>query len=116
MTEIIDQGINQSNIRNKRSKLINSIIIGVIIGIDLITIATLINAKANLESKFLPDYTIYYMNASLIHFALIQSTGVIPGLFLRARKNYFFSTYCLLAFFLAGIIFKDMVHLHKFFF
>lgn len=115
MKELIDQNITKQKDSNSRFRLINTLLFCLSLGMVPFTVIILYITKMNLDSPFLPNYTIYYMNAGLINFTLIQLMGVIPGFYLRIKGNNLFSTYCLLGFFFAGLILRNIIPLYQLF-
>jgi len=76
-----------------------------------------------MASPLLPKYTAIYINASptggqglsinLICFVL---AGLVPALFLRIKKHYMISTFCLILFFVSGYLLKCHVNIYEHFF
>lgn len=69
-----------------------------------------------LVSPLLPKYVPIYMNASYINLMTFAIGGLIPTLFLRLRKVYFYSTLCLIIFILVGYILKDSLLIYEHFY
>lgn len=115
MNELIDRDSCKPLNFNRKGRMSNTVMFGLIAFVVLMTIFVVLKSKSDLDSPFLPEYAIYYLNSGLINFTIIMVAGVIPGLFLRLRKKYQFSTYVMVGFLIAGLFLKDVVPLYRIF-
>jgi len=116
MNDLIDEISKKIVTQSEKSKLYNLITFGIVFSIVAYTVFKVIYTKNNLDSPLLPEYTSFYMNASLINFSVIQFSGIFPALILRFGKQYTISTYCLIAFIILGLILKDSVSIYEYFY
>jgi hypothetical protein len=98
------------------AKILNTVLIFLPFLIILYTVWSVWNTKVNFTSPWLPEYTAYYINGTLINLAFIQSGGIIPGLFLRVRSHYILSSGCIIAFILVANLLKNEVQFYSLFF
>lgn len=70
----------------------------------------------SMPSPFLPKYTVFYINGSLINIACFLLGGLIPSVFLRWRKAYTKSTICLVLFFGVGYFLRFEVKIYEHFY
>lgn len=115
MSEIIDQNEDYKDLKIRKIKKVNTFIFALISLIPLYTIWSIHSTHQNLDSPLLPEYTAYYMNAGLINFTYISCLGIVPALYLRFKRKFTFSSITLSLFFIAGLLFKDIVPFYLFF-
>lgn len=115
MNELIDQDLYKPVKLNRKAKLINNLMFWFIGFVVLTTIFVILKTKSDLNSPFIPEYTIYQINTGLISFTIILVAGIVPGIYLRLKKKYEFSSYFVLGFFIAGLFLKDVVEFYRIF-
>jgi hypothetical protein len=115
MSQLIDQPQKRKNHNNPKIKRLSLGLIVIVALLIAFTLFQLVKTKSSLDSPLLPDYTIWWMNAGLVNFTTICTAGLVPGLYFHWRKNYIFSVYVLLLFFIAGLILKNYLNAHLWF-
>jgi len=114
MNQPLDQKEHKTKNKKGQEKLYNSILFGISFAIIILAIYKVWDTKNSLDSPLLPQYTIFHVNGALINYTIIQFFGVLPALYLRIKKHYAISTYCIIAFMILGIIIKSNVSFYEY--
>lgn len=116
MIEPLDRNENSEIKLADPAKVLNTVLLFLPFVLILFAVWSVWNTKQSLSSPWLPEYTAYYMNGALINFAVIQSGGIIPALFLRWRKQYMLSSSCIILFIIAAMTLKQTLNFYPHFY
>lgn len=108
--------ISEENYHNTKWKWVNLISILIIILASILMVVKIWYDSKIMASPFLPKYTVIYANGSGINAFCFFIGGLIPTIYLRARKKYLTSTICLFLFIIIGILMKDAFSFYEHFY
>jgi hypothetical protein len=97
------------------ARILNTVLIFLPFAVILFTVWSVWWTKANLPSPWLPEYTAYYMNGTLINLSVILSGSIIPAFLFRWGKYYILSSVCVVLFYLAATVMKHDLELFWYF-
>lgn len=115
MNELLDQKINDTIIKKNSLKLLNTILLLISLSILTFTYWRVWNTINWMSSVSFPQSSAYYVNGTLINFAIIQGLGIIPAFLIRLKRHYAISSYILIAFIILGFILEKKIELYKYF-
>jgi len=97
-------------------KMINFIsIMLVLVSFILLAVKVWLDFKT-ITSPLLPKYVVIFKNGVSINVVCFLLAGLLPAIFLRVRKKYIISTFCILLFLIAGFLLKDSVKIYEHFY